>query len=724
MQTHLHPPRAIAWAVGALCIAAAQAQSSQSASTLPEVQVTDRAHVGTQISERSGQYRARAATSATGMALSAQETPQAVSVITTQQMADQGLDNLARVLDATPGVSAGAIDRGRSSFSARGFGINKYQIDGQAVSWSGAWSSGEHLIDTVLFDRIEVVRGSTGLMNGSGDPSASVNLVRKRAWSDKPLTALSASVDNFGAWGLTLDHQRPLNADGTVRARLVAHTLGGKTFVDREKSRNNTLYAVLDADLSAATRLSVGASQQQTRKDAAMWGGLPTLLDDGTLAHWRRGMSTSVNWSYWDTNNTNAFAQLRHAFNDDWALDVQATQRRFDSDSELFYFSGNTVRRADGLGWSTWPGKFQNKGTQTNLSAQLTGQFSAWGQRHDVVLGAQRSRGHRTSLSATGNTNIAPATNFFAWDGSYARPTWGAFALSDELTEVESALWASARLRVAEPLSLIIGARSSTYHVRGFASNARFDRKNSSIVTPYLGVLWDITPAHTLYASRTSIFRAQSQRDIRNQLLAPIEGRSSEVGLKSTWLGGELQTQLSAFRSLQDNLAQQTNQRIPGVTPPTWAHIAAKGVRVRGWEFEATGRITPTLQITAGLSQWEGRDAKGTRINTTAPRKQFKVFASWDASAHVPGLTLGAGVNWQSRIWTNTSNAATRGNVEYGQRPFALLGLMARYQINAGTWAQLNIDNALDKHYINQLSFNQYGWGDPRTIKLSVRSEF
>lgn len=277
---------------------------------------------------------------------------------------------------------------------------------------------------------------------------------------------------------------------------------------------------------------------------------------------------------------------------------------------------------------------------------------------------------------------------------------------------------------MAAPLSLILGARSSTYHARGFASNARFDRKNSAIVTPYLGILWNITPEHTLYASRTSIFRAQSQRDIHNQLLDPIEGRSSEVGLKSAWLGGELQTQLSAFRSLQNNLAQQTEQRIPGVTPPTWAFIGAQGVRVRGWEFEATGRISPTLQITGGYSQWEGRDAKGVRVNTTAPRKQFKVFASWDASAHVPGLTLGAGVNWQSRIWTTTRNAATRGSIEYGQRPYALLGLMARYQINAGTSAQLNIDNALDKGYINQLSANQYGWGAPRTIKLSIRSEF
>ena len=46
--------------------------------------------------------------------------------------------------------------------------------------------------DPVLYDRIEVVRGSTGLLTGAGNPSASVNLVRKHA--DSKVFAGSASL--------------------------------------------------------------------------------------------------------------------------------------------------------------------------------------------------------------------------------------------------------------------------------------------------------------------------------------------------------------------------------------------------------------------------------------------------------------------------------------------------------------------------------------------------
>ena len=134
--------------------------------------------------------------------------------------------------------------------------------------------------------------------------------------------------------------------------------------------------------------------------------------------------------------------------------------------------------------------------------------------------------------------------------------------------------------------------------------------------------------------------------------------------------------------------------------------------------------MTEDLKLGAGYTQWSGKDRDGKAINTTHPRKQFKLFASYDMHRLVPGLNVGAGVNWQGRTYTTTSNAATNGTIEYGEGSYAVANLMARYQISKNLSAQLNIDNLFNKKYRNQLSFSQYSYGEPRTVSANVRYEF
>lgn len=268
----------------ALCGAAtvSVAHAADNTTLAPVTIAADKSRVA---SEDTRDYTVPTMSSATGMALSAQETPQTVSVVTQQQMRDQNLTTLAKTLESTPGVSVRKFDRGRNTFSARGFAIDKYQVDGMNVNWAGAWVAGESLADTSLYDRVEIVRGATGLMTGAGNPSASVNLVRKHADSHERKTAFEAGIGRYGDYRLSADHSQPLTQTGNVRGRLIANHQGGKTFVDREKDKSSTLYGVLDADITPTTSASLGISHQRSDKDQAMWGGLPVTYTDGTLTN-------------------------------------------------------------------------------------------------------------------------------------------------------------------------------------------------------------------------------------------------------------------------------------------------------------------------------------------------------------------------------------------------------------------------------------------------------
>ena len=229
---------------------------------LDTVTVTARAdHSGT--TEGTGSYTQTGPTrSATGLALTLRETPQSVSVMTRQRMDDFKLETLTDVMEQTPGVT---IDRqgDGNNIMVRGNAVN-LQVDGLRQMASGWYANTQMLYtmdDMVEMDRIEVLKGSSGLMNGDGYYGATVNMLRKR-----PTPEFKASVgagvgsrDNYRA---DMDIGGALNESASVRGRLVAAAADGKEFRDHAKRSNQTLFGTLDIDLSERTLLNVGFTRR------------------------------------------------------------------------------------------------------------------------------------------------------------------------------------------------------------------------------------------------------------------------------------------------------------------------------------------------------------------------------------------------------------------------------------------------------------------------------
>ena len=151
------------------------ASAPRESATLPEVQVTA---VQTATTEGTGSYTTGSASTATRLNLSIRETPQSVSVITRQRMDDQGLSQLSDVVAQTPGLviaQSGNAGSDSSPIYARGFAVENYQVDGVGQVFSG-YSSVFQSNDMALYDRVEVVRGATGLMNGVGSPLSLIHI--------------------------------------------------------------------------------------------------------------------------------------------------------------------------------------------------------------------------------------------------------------------------------------------------------------------------------------------------------------------------------------------------------------------------------------------------------------------------------------------------------------------------------------------------------------------
>ncbi|EKT4066461.1 TPA: ferric-rhodotorulic acid/ferric-coprogen receptor FhuE [Stenotrophomonas maltophilia] len=672
--------------------------------------------------ERAEGYSVRRTSAGTRFDLAPREIPQSISIISHQRIEDQNLDDIIDVLANTTGVTSTQSDSERTEFYARGFYIDAYQFDGLPTQMVQNWSYGDSGLDLALYDRVEVVRGATGLLSGAGNPSASVNLIRKHADSAELTGSVSVNVGSWGRTRTTVDVGSALNASGTVRGRVIGSYLDTDGQMDRYNQRKTLGYAVIDADLTPDTQLSVGYDYQQKRANGATWGGFPMLYSDGSRTGYDESFNASPNWTYWDTTSKRAFATLQHAFSNGWKFKVGATHDETKADDKLFYPAYNdwttgasNFDRTNGTGISPSAGFYNTERKVTGVDGYVDGPFQLFGREHQFMAGLSYNKRDYANygdyqVGGAGKT-WDPFTSYLHWTGNISEPNWNPLALASQGTITQKAGYAAARLSLADPLKLIIGARYTDWKSEGEGA----DRAHK-VTTPYAGLVFDINDTYSTYASYTEIFQPQTLKDRDGSYLDPVDGKSYEVGVKRAWFDNRLNASLALFRIEQDNVGQATGEPVQG-SPNEFAYRAARGTVSRGFEFEVNGELAPGWNATFGASRYVAKDINDADINTNLPQTALKLFTSYTPQS-LQELTVGGGANWQNRIYYAVP---AYGRIE--QSGYALVSAFVRYRISPEFSVQANLNNLLAKKYLSQI--NGYGaYGDGRNGSLTFTWSF
>jgi outer membrane receptor for ferric coprogen and ferric-rhodotorulic acid len=674
--------------------------------------------------QRGAGYTTSETASATKLTLSPRETPQSITVITRQRLDDQKLTSLRQVLDITPGVYSNAYDTERVLFYARGFLIDTLMYDGVPATTNFNTGSIDETLDTALYDRIEVVRGATGLMTGAGNPAASINLVRKHADSRTATASLDLSVGSWSNRRAELDATVPLSADGRIRARGVAVIEGTDSYQSVYHKRRNILYGIVDADLAPATRVSLGFDYQENKPRGNTWGSFPLFLGDGSPAHWPTSVTTAPDWSYWDRKTQTVFGELQHRFDNGWTLRSTLSRRTYKEDTKLFYVFGfPDPVTGEGLE----PSAYRSKGkiTETSLDVHAVGPFELMGRRHELVLGYNGSRAKNVGTEQEPAGDLAPVGNFFQWNGNYPEPAWAESTAANHIKTDQDAVYAAARLSLTDSLKLIGGSRYGRWKVDSFyvydtPENSRYDYSKA---IPYAGLVWDVLPEFSVFTSYTGIFKPQNSRDLNGHYLDPIDGTSMEIGIKGEHFNKRLNTALTLFRTKQNNVAAPVFDPETGepLLLPDGSPVAqgVDGTRTRGFEFEVAGRLADGVQASLGWTRYLTKDADGQTIRTFIPNTQVRLFATWEAFRWVPGLTLGGGLNWQSA--SSTAVGSPDGGAMLRQGSVTNLSLMAKYQVSPKVSVQLNGNNLLDRKYFVLDQFDNTYYGAPENYSVSLR---
>jgi outer membrane receptor for ferric coprogen and ferric-rhodotorulic acid len=656
------------------------------------------------------------------------ELPQTADVVTQQQIKQQTAQSLDQVLRNTPGVTVYQSDSDRAQYYSRGFPISAMQIDGVPVVMNSDMSSttSTNAPNLAMYDRVEVLDGPSGLYNGLGTVGGTINLVRKRAPSEfQASTDLTAGTySNFNG---TADIGGPLNPEGTIRGRFVA---SGQTQDLRQDGRwrhDQAYYGTIEADLTADTLARIGASYMQRDSNIGWANYNETYAGTSNVAGSPSGYY-GASWNHNRYATTDAFASVEHTFDTGWKVTASGdftydTARVFSG--ELFSTVDPTTNLSQ-MGTTNTDYWGRNEAFDLNAS----GPYSLFEREHEVTVGV-----NYTHMYNHGTSYYGPGGNDFFFSDvniskiNFPQPTWDKLPTDTDKNVVQTSqvgLYGNTRYHITDALTAVGGARISWWNtsftpdsVYNYDNYANTKNSYSAKITPYGGLIYDLTKTYSVYASYSTVFQPQTVYSRDGSLVAPMEGDQYEVGVKGSYFEGALNASLSLFQITQKNRATVDP------TDPTNSYYIAQGKsRSRGIDIRVSGEVIPDWTVFTGYTYNNSKyldqdsfDTAASDFSQIAPKHLFKLWTNYKLPGELTGWEIGGGVNATSELYYGS------GATRISQSSYFTADARIAYNFDDKTSIALNGTNIFNKLFY-QPNNSGVVYGDPRRVMLTLHKSW
>ncbi|MBG4753860.1 Fe(3+)-pyochelin receptor FptA [Pseudomonas aeruginosa] len=647
--------------------------------------------------------------------LKPRELPQSASVIDHERLEQQNLFSLDEAMQQATGVTVQPFQLLTTAYYVRGFKVDSFELDGVPALLGNTASSPQ---DMAIYERVEILRGSNGLLHGTGNPAATVNLVRKRPQREfAASTTLSAG--RWDRYRAEVDVGGPLSASGNVRGRAVAAYEDRDYFYDVADQGTRLLYGVTEFDLSPDTLLTVGAQYQHIDSITNM-AGVP-MAKDGSNLGLSRDTYLDVDWDRFKWDTYRAFGSLEQQLGGGWKGKVSAEYQ--EADSRLRYAgSFGAIDPQTGDGGQLMGAAYKFKSIQRSLDANLNGPVRLFGLTHELLGGVTYAQGETRQDTARFLNLPNTPVNVYRWDPhGVPRPQIGQYTSPGTTTTTQKGLYALGRIKLAEPLTLVVGGRESWWDQDTPATRFKPGRQ----FTPYGGLIWDFARDWSWYVSYTEVYQPQADRQTWNsEPLSPVEGKTYETGIKGELADGRLNLSLAAFRIDLENNPQEDPDH-PG-PPNNPFYISGGKVRSQGFELEGTGYLTPYWSLSAGYTYTsteylkDSQNDSGTRYSTFTPRHLLRLWSNYDLPWQDRRWSVGGGLQAQSDYSVDYRGVSMR------QGGYALVNMRLGYKIDEHWTAAVNVNNLFDRTYYQSLSNPNWNnrYGEPRSFNVSLRGAF
>lgn len=647
--------------------------------------------------------------------------PQSVSVVTQQRMEDQNMQSMTDVLKQVTGVTIQPNDTTNSQYYARGYSLN---VTTDGTPSYGALGNGGATFDTAIYDRVEMLRGSAGMLQGSGDLGGTVNMVTKKPKDNFAISgaATAASWNNYRG---DIDISVPLNQARTLRFRTVDSFQNKNFFYSASEDRKWLAYGALEYDLRSGTTFLVSHAAQH-ESVTANYSGLPTYMD-GSLMYSHRSVNPTPPWTTnnWMTQQT--LASVTQKLWRNWELTAKASIRdQNQHNRDVFALSAlNPENNTLSYSWNRNIGTTQKwrsadvylRGTETVFGLE---QNFLFGFNYDTVDMVERygNRGKSNPGYSFYNPGAVPQVKV-------------PYANGDETLTVQDGFYGQLRLQPLKKFFVILGGRVSSFNSKtrdrwpSSPTTWEAGAKAHAKLTPYLGAVYQITPNLSAYASYASIFVPQTEFTESGKVLPAETGNQIEVGLKGEYYNGRLNVYVAGFR-IEDDHRALYDQAFPNDD----FYTSAGKIKTQGWETEVSGQILPGWDMTAGYTFVEMAYNNPDDYNFgsgVTPKHSFKLWTHYRVmDGRLKGLSAGIGLNAMSKF---SGQSFVINGTDMGpnwQHAYVTLDASVGYRLGAHYTFQLNATNLTNAFYYERVGHqNTYNIpGSPRSFMGTVRVSY
>ena len=649
-------------------------------------------------------YGSKSTSTATKTNTNVKDIPQALTTVTSQQIADQQLRSVGDLLLYVPGASYGGGEGNRDQIVLRG---NSSTAD---FFVDGVRDDVQYFRDFYNIDRVEVLKGPNAMIFGRGGGGGIINRVLKRPTLTES-RAFTASADNWGDFRLTGDVDQPLSP--TFGVRLNAMVEGGDTFRHRSDLHRYGINPTA-AIVSGNTRIDLSYEHFHDRRTADR--GVPANGDEPIRGHTRTFFG-DPDISFAKADVDLASVAVEHDFGGGLTLRNRTTFGDYRKFYQNVYGSGfNPATDLVSLSG------YNNRNDRTNVFSQtdLVWDTGLAGIDQTLLLGFElgRERSRNKHLTATLSRATTPIDDATVDVDAIFVP-----APNDADNRVKAtvaAVYAQDQLRLSDVFEIVAGLRfdSLKIDVNDLRPNGGLFERRDRLWSPRLGLI--ARPMHdlSLYASYSRSYLPQSGDQFSSLTdvtdgLKPERFDNYEAGAKWEVLDGLLAT--AAIYQLD-----RSNTRATDPLDPTHTILTGKQ-RSRGLELGLERSVTARWLISAGYTLQNAEIVSSTasapagRKVPLVPRHSFSLWNRYDLTRQ---LGVGLGVIARSKSYASISNAVKLPG--YTRLDAALF-----YKLPNGFEAQINAQNLLGAHYFPTASNdNNIGPGAPRTVKATLGYTF
>ncbi|HVZ56096.1 MAG TPA: TonB-dependent siderophore receptor [Chitinophagaceae bacterium] len=676
--------------------------------------------------------------------------PQSTGVVPNKVISDQQAIRLGEVVKNVPGVSLIQTRYGvNESYGARGYIIGVTGgAGGGSIFKNGLPANIAGMPEAATLESVEIIKGSTAFLYGSSSAGLIVNMITKKPQYHFGGT-VSLNAGSYRQYKPVVDVYGPITRN--LAFRVVGTYENDRSYRERVKVIRHYLNPSVMFKIGKNSTLLIQGDYLRAQITPDPGVG---LLDSGRVLTRviPRSRFQNTGWAYNRVEQGSASAEFKQVFSSKFTLRASTSYQSTDVDA---YGVGN-LNTASKTGVIARP-LSRAHGLEVAYASQVTveGKFPALHMQHQVVTGAD----------FTSIITYTDAFTLYNSDGSLLK-TYDTINLLDPTRYVQrtdippaqktavtrapsnrAGVFVQDLVTITEQVKLFAGLRYSyqatvqttidslatvtrpAITTRGAAPTTRY-----LVFSPKAGIVYQPTARISLYASYANNFTANTGVDVYGNPLPASIIHQYEIGAKNNLLNGKLSTNLSIYRIVNSNLAQQAAYLADGVTPNTNGNIKTLSGQTTsdGFEIGLNGMLSKNCYFISGYSYnyirfthtsgAKGSNIEGERlVNAPGHTANATAFYTY-ARKRLKGLKLGASVFYTGARFGGYNN--TVGQSVLGSRMVALTGFTT-VDLSAGyTYRKVSLQVKLSNVFnsLNYLVHDNYSITPiaPREVRATV----